>query len=84
MERFAAADQGSFLRTALQVNCCIRCGESFSAARFALGYHTCLGCGDAAAVSARNSWCVVPMHKSNYVLVTDPDVLKQLNPKRGM
>jgi len=63
---------------------CIRCGESFSAARYSLGYQHCLQCGDALAVTARKGWTVVPMHKSNYILCTDPDVLKQLNPKRGM
>lgn len=26
--------------------------------------------------------CVVPMHKSNYMLVTDIALLQQLNPKR--
>lgn len=62
---------------------CIRCEESFSAARYSLGYQHCLPCGDAVAISARKGWTVVPMHKSNYVLVTDPEVLKQLNPKRG-
>jgi predicted nucleic acid-binding Zn-ribbon protein len=65
------------------MNICIRCGESFSTARYSLGYQHCLQCGDALAVTARRNWTVVPMHKSNYVLVTDPDVLKQLNPKRG-
>ena len=57
-----------------------KCGELFSAARARLGYRTCLDCGDKAARAV--SFCVVPMNKSNYVVVSNPEELKQLNPKR--
>jgi len=44
-----------------------------------LGYTTCMPCGELDAVKARLSWCVVPMPKSNYILVTDPTLLQGLN-----
>lgn len=77
------AASASQLNEGYKVSLCIRCGESFSAVRSSLGYRHCLQCGDALAVSARRSWTVVPMNKSNYILVTEPELLKQLNPKRG-
>jgi hypothetical protein len=46
-------------------------------ARAALGYHTCLACGEKAASKVRHT--IVPMAKSNYVVVTDPALLKGLN-----
>lgn len=49
-------------------------------ARAALGYTVCLSCGEAAARARKHT--VAPMNKSNYVLVTDPTILQQLNPKR--
>lgn len=61
---------------------CIQCGEEIHPARFNLGYCTCLTCGEAQARTARLAWTVAPMHKSNYVLVTDRELLKQFNPKR--
>jgi hypothetical protein len=61
---------------------CTECGISFPPQREALGYSTCLECGEHAAKQARMGWTVAPMHKSNYVLVTNPDLLKQFNPKR--
>lgn len=61
---------------------CTQCGEEIHPARFNLGYSTCLQCGEQAAKQARLSWTVAPMHKSNYVLVTDKELLKQFNPKR--
>lgn len=61
---------------------CIQCGEEIHPARFNLGYCTCLTCGEQAARTARLSWTVVPMHKSNYILATSKETIKQLNPKR--
>lgn len=59
---------------------CIHCGEVFALARYNLSYRTCLDCG---AISAsRVTHCIVPLNKSNYVLVTDATILTQLNPKR--
>jgi ribosomal protein L37AE/L43A len=59
---------------------CISCGESFSERRATLGYNTCLSCGDFAARGVRH--CVVPLNKSNYVVVSNPAELAWLNPKR--
>jgi ribosomal protein L37AE/L43A len=61
---------------------CSKCGNDIAIARYNLGYKLCPECGEQAARKLRGGWCVVPMHKSNYMLVTDPEVLKQLNPKR--
>lgn len=61
---------------------CPKCGDPVDLRRAQLGYRLCLRCGEAAAIEARASWCVAPMNKSNYVLVTDPSLLKNLNPKR--
>lgn len=49
-------------------------------ARRKLGYVTCLSCGEKQASKVRHT--VAPMNKSNYMLFTDTDLLKQLNPKR--
>lgn len=63
---------------------CERCGTPVKRERAALGYRTCLPCGERAARDARMGWCVAPMHKSNYVLVTDRNDLKGLNNKGGL
>lgn len=46
-------------------------------ARRKLGYTTCLPCGEKAASKVRHT--IVPMAKSNYVVVSDPTLLKGLN-----
>ena len=63
---------------------CYKCGEEVHPHRFNLGYSTCLTCGEQEARTARMGWTVAPMHKSNYMLITNPDMLKQLNPKRSI
>lgn len=60
---------------------CIKCGESVHDARVALGYDLCLPCGEIYARKRKHT--IVPMNKSNYIVVTNPDTLKQLNPKRN-
>ena len=45
-----------------------------------LGYKTCLDCGDSQAHLRVRT--VAPINKSNYMLITDLELLKQLNPKR--
>ncbi len=60
---------------------CHVCGEVFALKRKAAGYKTCLWCGEEEALQARRLWCVAPMHKSNYQLITNPADLKAINPK---
>jgi ribosomal protein L37AE/L43A len=59
---------------------CRACGDPFNPARFQAGYRVCLPCGETAAKTVR--YTIAPMNKSNYMLFTDPEMLKQLNPKR--
>ena len=47
-----------------------------------LNYKTCLNCGDHHAHLANKVRTIAPMNKSNYMLITDLELLKQLNPKR--
>jgi len=47
-----------------------------------LGYKTCLKCGDKQAKGRK--FCVVPMHKSNYVAMFNRDDLKGINNKGGL
>lgn len=61
---------------------CRNCGDSIGNKRWALGYKFCLPCGDDLAKAKSKMLCVVPLNKSNYMLVTDLSLLKQLNPKR--
>lgn len=61
---------------------CMKCGEDITPPERTKLANTCLKCGELDAKEARKSWCIAPLNKSNYVLVTDPTMLKQLNPKR--
>lgn len=57
---------------------CIKCHDNnVPGARVALGYRTCLPCGE--RVARKQTHCIVPMPKSNYIVVTDPSLLKGLN-----
>lgn len=60
---------------------CITCDAEYSAKRAALGYKTCLKCGDGAAKAERSGWTVAPGHKSNYMLITNKAELVGLNNK---
>ena len=59
---------------------CSQCGETYPLARHNLGYRVCLECGD--AVAKQIKWLSAPINKSNYMLITNLDDLKGLNPKR--
>jgi len=59
---------------------CKLCGDTYDLGRFDIGFVFCLPCGDEVAHSVKRT--VVPMNKSNYMMVTDMSILKQLNPKR--
>lgn len=60
---------------------CRLCGEDYPAGRAALGYHTCLDCGDAHASAERAGWAIVPTHKGHYTRVTRKEELKTLTQK---
>lgn len=59
---------------------CHNCGYGIGDGRAALGYRTCLACGDREARSRRR--VVAPISKSAYMLISNLEELKQLNPKR--
>jgi len=62
-------------------NLCIKCGDHVLHQRWALGYTTCLKCGE---VDARNKkHTIAPMHKSNYMVITNKLDLQGLNNKGG-
>jgi hypothetical protein len=62
---------------------CLTCySERIPPARANLGYKTCLSCGDKQAKATIRT--VAPMHKSNYVLITNRDDLVGLNNKGGL
>jgi ribosomal protein L37AE/L43A len=61
---------------------CIVCGSPVAHQRWALGYKTCMPCGEKASKLVTR--CVVPMHKSNLVLITDVSDLKGINNKGGL
>jgi ribosomal protein L37AE/L43A len=61
---------------------CKLCGDTYDEARFRIGYAVCLPCGNDLAKKLNTKRTVVPMNKSNYMMVTDMTILKQLNPKR--
>lgn len=63
---------------------CPQCGDTVPAARAALGRRLCLPCGEEAARDERRGWTVVPMHKSNYMLLTDRRDLMGINNKGGL
>lgn len=61
---------------------CRSCGEPFPDARKALGYETCLPCGE--KESRQHKHTIVPMHKSNYIPVTSRADLIGINNKGGI
>ena len=60
---------------------CADCGTEVDPRRTKLGYHVCLTCGEGYAKEARMGWTIAPMHKSNYVLITNLEELKGINVK---
>ena len=61
---------------------CVSCGETFSAARRTAGYHLCLTCGEQQARRVKHT--VAPLHKSNYMLISNHADLIGLNNKGGL
>lgn len=65
---------------------CFCCGETYNPLRLAAQLqHTlpklCLVCGDVRAKQHKHT--IVPMHKSNYVPITNLEDLKGINSKGG-
>lgn len=58
---------------------CMKCSAEYSERRAALGYKTCLPCGEKETKNTKRT--VVPMHKSNYVLITNRQELSGVNNK---
>lgn len=56
---------------------CVNCAARVLPARWNLGYHTCIKCGEQQARAYKH--CIVPLAKSNYQPITDLSTLKQLN-----
>jgi hypothetical protein len=57
-----------------------KCGVKVRVARVRLGYSVCLDCGDKQAMEVKHT--IAPLNKSNYYYIHNPEMLKQLNPKR--
>lgn len=60
---------------------CVRCDSLFESAREQLGYNTCTRCGEIVAKQVKHT--VVPMHKSNYVPISNLADLRGINNKGG-
>jgi len=61
---------------------CVACRtESVDPRRVEAGFITCLRCGEADAKKVRHT--IVPMHKSNYVVLSDMRDLAGINNKGG-
>lgn len=56
---------------------CVVCVEPFNHRRYSLGYRTCLSCGE--KISRKVAHTIVPLHKSHYRPIFDPQELKTLN-----
>lgn len=65
-------------------NFCRVCGEDIAVGRWELGYKFCMDCNKQFEDKREKSRCVVPMHKSNYVLITDKNLLTGVNQKGGV
>ena len=61
---------------------CINCSDDVNPNRWAIGFKTCLSCGEALARTVRHT--IVPMHKSNYVPVFNHSDLVGINSKGGI
>jgi hypothetical protein len=61
---------------------CVLCDAPYPLRRKTeLNINVCLDCGDVSAEQQRQSWCVVPLPKQAYTLVTSKSDLLHLNQK---
>ena len=56
---------------------CWGCGAHVDQRRWDIGKRTCMACGEAEAKQVKHT--IVPMPKSNYIVVTDMALLHGLN-----
>ena len=60
---------------------CAECGRVYQYEREALGYDTCTQCGEYQARKVKHT--IAPMHKSNYVVISNLKDLEGINNKGG-
>jgi ribosomal protein L37AE/L43A len=60
---------------------CVLCDSAINQHRYEIGYTTCKPCGEKQARQRKHT--IVPMHKSNYIVVTNREDLKGINNKGG-
>ena len=60
---------------------CRCCETQIPAPRVQLGYDTCIQCGEEEARQVKHT--IVPMHKSNYVVISNKADLRGINNKGG-
>lgn len=73
-------------------NQCALCAKDIPPARWSkyvteqtpLHQRICPACADIAATKERAGWCIAPMHKSNYMLMTNRSDLLGINNKGGL
>lgn len=59
-----------------------RCGEQIEEERYNLGHFICTDCGEERA--KRKLYTVVPLNKGSYIVLTNKEELKTLNPKTSL
>ena len=72
------------LRHVANLATCPQCEEQIDPRRTKLGYTLCLFCSEELERQQPTIRCIVPMHKSNYVVITNPDDLLGINNKGGL
>ena len=60
---------------------CSSCGAYYSKKRLEAGFNTCLDCGETQARRVKHT--IAPMHKSNYVVISNLKDLEGINNKGG-
>ena len=63
---------------------CRDCGSDIEPPERGLLSCLCVFCGEEQARQDRAMWCVAPMHKSNYMVITDRRDLMGINNKGGL
>jgi predicted RNA-binding Zn-ribbon protein involved in translation (DUF1610 family) len=61
---------------------CTLCGSQIDPPKRRLISSLCMSCGEVEARKVKH--CVVPLHKSNYIVVSDRDLLTGVNQKGGI